>query len=338
MATSEASTTRSFTDAELSSFGIQPADEYIHPWSPDHTWWNESWFWDWFSPDGSSAGHLRLGVHPNQDRVWLWYLHYDGENWIILEETRLPMSDWDLEALRYDQWGLSFSWEVAQPLRGGRLKLDGYGRVVSGPKAGYQLPVGCDLEISIEGVPHSTGQGDVEGHMDDHYSTARFEQPISVHGTQRVGPDVTPFDGQGERDHSWGPRDWNMEWIFCVVGGADLRMQWAAVDIPGADRIAAGYLLRDGQTVDITDVKESLDLSGPPTNSANGQFTLTTANGETIEGQMTTISGAEIDIAHCFDPPRPAIYRRSLVEITLAGDTRIGWLEFNRFDPARSAG
>ncbi|MDZ7733327.1 MAG: hypothetical protein U5R31_09625 [Acidimicrobiia bacterium] len=85
-----AATADELTDEELARFGITPEDEYPHPYSPDHEWWNESWFWDWFTPDGSLAGHLRLGWHPNQERVWLWLLLYNGSEWLVLEETRLP--------------------------------------------------------------------------------------------------------------------------------------------------------------------------------------------------------------------------------------------------------
>ena len=120
-------------------FGIVPADEGPHPHSPDHEWWNESYFWDWFDARGERAGHCRIGVHPNQDRAWLWFYLYNGAEWVAIEEPRLPMRDFDREKLRYDRWGLRFDYEVTAPLRAGRLCVSGFGRVVSGPRAGMLL-------------------------------------------------------------------------------------------------------------------------------------------------------------------------------------------------------
>src|SRR5262245_17840851 len=81
------------SDEELTKFGIHFADEGPHPFDPAVEWWNESWFWDWFDAEGRVAGHCRIGLHPNQQRAWLWYYHYHDGEWIAVEETRLPITD-----------------------------------------------------------------------------------------------------------------------------------------------------------------------------------------------------------------------------------------------------
>lgn len=332
-----ATTAATLTDAELAEFGITPDDEFPHPHSPDHEWWNESYFWDWFDTQGTRAGHLRAGWHPNQDRFWIWVLLYNGAEWLVLEETRLPLADLALPELRYDRWGLTFSWTPESPLRRGRLEASGFGRIVSGPRAGLMLPFSIDLDIVGEGPPHSTGQGNVEGHQAEQYSASRFEQPVTVEGTTSIGPDVLAVIGQGERDHSWGPRDWNMEWLFCVMGGGERRFQWAAVDIEGLDRIGVGYHRAGGTTSNVVGVEEELVFDDDPTRTVSGRFSLAVEDGSTVAGTLETISGVEIDIAHCMVPPRPVTYRRALVRVSLDdGTTGIGWLEFNRFDPSRS--
>ncbi len=325
--------TGTFSDEELAAFGVRLEDEHPHPFSPAHEWWNESWFWDWFRLDGSAAGHLRVAFHPNQDRAWLWLFLFDGANWVAIEETRLPLSDWEQPELRYDRFGLRFSWVVHSPLRSGRLRCEGYGRVVSGPDAGLVLPVAVDLDITADGIPHSTGQTDVEGHEDSVYSTSRFEQPIRVSGSCRIGAEVLELEGQGERDHSWGPRDWNLEWIFMVMGGEEIRLQWAAVDIEGLDRIGVGYLQRLDGAHDVVAVDESLELRPSVADTVAGRFEVSMDDGSAITGTVETVSATEIDISHCFVPPRPTTYRRALVRVTVEGRTSLGWLEFNRFDP-----
>jgi len=91
-----------FSPAELTQFGLRLEDEGPHSFDPAVEWWNESWFWDWFDATGSRAGHCRIGVHPNQHRAWLWFYLLQGDEWISIEEPRLPLADWDLSRLAYD--------------------------------------------------------------------------------------------------------------------------------------------------------------------------------------------------------------------------------------------
>jgi hypothetical protein len=317
---------------ELTKFGIRPADEGAHRWSPDHHWWNESWFLDWFDGAGGRAGHVRIGLHPNQDRAWLWFVAFEHGEWAVLEETRLPLADLDIGGLAYDRWGLSFSWERSDPLRHGRVRVSGYGRVATGPRSGLVLPVSADLEYDTVGSAHSTGPSDVPGHSAVGYSACRFEQAVGVHGRFGIG-EPTRFEGRGERDHSWGPRDWNMEWTFCVVGGDDFRMQWAVVDLPDLGRFATGYLHTD-TTVTITDVEHELEFAdGDLARAVAGPFTVTADDGTVLSGRIDPVTSIEIDLAHTFDPPRPTGYRRTLVRYTPegGGPTPLGWLESNRF-------
>lgn len=317
---------------ELTKFGVQPADEGAHPVSPDHHWWNESWFLDWFDATGERAGHVRIGLHPNQGRAWIWCLAYEHGEWLVLEEPRLALARWDVERLAYDGWGLSCVWDRDVPLRHGRLRVRGFGRVVTGPRSGQVQPVTVDVQYDVAGAAHSTGPSDVPGHSAGGYSACRFEQAVTVHGTFGIGTG-TPFEGRGERDHSWGPRDWNMEWSFCVVGGDDFRMQWAAVDLPGIGKLGTGYLHTD-TTRTITDVQHELEFRDEDlTRAVAGPFRVTAEDGTVVSGRLDPVTSVEIDITHTFDPPRPTVYRRTLVRYTpeAGGPAALGWLESNRF-------
>jgi hypothetical protein len=305
---------------ELTKFGIGPQDEGPHPVSPDHEWWNESWFLDFFDAEGTRAGHVRIGLHPNQDRCFFWALLYEDGEWLVLEEPRLPLGDVGQDALAYDKWGLRFRWDRTDPLRAGRLEVSGFGRVVSGPRAGLVLPFSIALDYETAGAAHSSGPADVPGHSAEGYTSNRFEQAISVRGEVGIGA-PRPFVGRGERDHSWGPRAWDMEWLFTVIGGDDFRLQWALVTI-------------EGTTESVTAVDADIhfgddDLTAP----VEGRFAVTTADGSTLSGVVETIAGMEIDITHTFSPPRATVYRRTLVRFT-PDDGRapaMGWIESNRF-------
>ena len=321
------------TLAELTRFGITPEDEHPHPFSSDYEWWNESVFYDWYDRSGTNAGHCRIGWHPNQHRLWMWLFLYNGSEWVAIEQPRLPLTSLQLPRIAYDDgWGLRFSYDVHAPLRSGRFAAAGFGRVLSGPRVGMILPVAVELDVEAVGAAHSLGQHALAGHSDESYSTSRFEQPIRAHGRYTIGGDTRALDVRGERDHSWGPRWWNMEWTFMAVNGDDYRLQCATVTVPGASQISTGYLHR-GATVNVTDVRFELGFhDDTPTRPVSGRFAVGAPDGDQLAGRIESISGAEIDITHTFVPPRRPIYRRALIRVTPdGGSPAIGWLESNRF-------
>ena len=319
--------------AELTRFGITPDDEHPHPFSPEYEWWNESVFYDWYDRTGANAGHCRIGWHPNQRRLWVWLFLYNGAEWVAIEEPRLPFASLKLPHIAYDDgWGLRFSYTVHEPLRAGRFEAAGFGRVLSGPRCGMILPVAVELDVETVGPAHSLGQHTLAGHSDATYSTSRFEQPIRARGRYTIGSETRSLDARGERDHSWGPRWWNIEWTFLVANAADYRLQCAAVRIPNASEIQTGYLDRAGMR-SITAVNFDLTyFDETPTRPVAGRFAVTAEDGGSVAGSIESLSGAEIDITHTFVPPRRSVYRRALIRVTPDGGApALGWLESNRF-------
>lgn len=318
---------------ELTRFGITPADEAPHPYSPEYEWWNESVFYDWTDADGANAGHCRIGWHPNQGRLWMWLYLWNGAEWVVIEEPRLPFAALRLPAIAYaDGWGLAFSYTVHEPLRRGHLAARGFGRVLCGPRAGMILPVAVALDVETAGAAHSLGQQTLAGHSAAGYSTSRFEQPIVARGSYTIAGETRALEVRGERDHSWGPRWWNIEWSFLVAHADAFRLQVARVRVGGDSEIATGYLHR-GDTQAAAEV--ALDLTfddGDVWRPVSGRFAVTGDGGARLAGGITSLTAAEIDITHTFVPPRRSIYRRALVRLTPDDAApAVGWLESNRF-------
>jgi hypothetical protein len=159
-----------------------------------------------------------------------------------------------------------------------------------------------------------------------------MEQPIAVSGMLSAAGVETRFEGRGERDHSWGPRHWNLEWTFVVLNGPGLRMQCAEARIPNIDPIHGGYLSRD-ETVSITKARFDFayhdeDVARP----VDGTLRIVAEDGTQLAFEIEAIAAAEIDITHTFVPPQRSVYRRALVRARReGGPPLIGWTEFNRF-------
>jgi len=316
----------------LGAFGIRPADEGLHPVDPDIATWNESIFYDWFDAEGCVAGHVRVGRLPNQDRCWFWlFLYQDGE-WLAVEEPRLPLAAMSGDGFAYDGFGLRFVREVIDPLRTSRFRASGFGRIVQGSRAGTIVPFSFELEARSIGPAHSVGDRDIDGHTSAEFESTRFEQPIRAICTQRIGDVERSIDGRGERDHSWGPRYWNMEWFFLVVSGEVRRFQGVHVRFDEDSSLSVGYL-SESTTCHLEDVRFDLRYDDSLANPWSGRVTVRAEDGREISGRLEAVATAEIDASHVFLPPQPSVYRRGLIRFHPddGGAPALGWLEINRF-------
>ncbi len=317
------------TDEELTRFGLLPRDDSFHPYDPADRSWNESWFWDWYDDAGTVAGHCRIGCLPNQNRLWFWlYLFHDGE-WLAIEQPFLDFGLLRRPEIAFDQPGLSFGYRIDDPLRAGHLRTRGQARVISGPRAGRVVPTAVDLGVLSVGPPHSTGQGNQEGHSSDTYDARRMEQPIDLTGTISIDGDELAFTGRGERDHSWGPRYWMIEWSFLVLNSAERRLQCVEVRFPGDGALEVGYLQTD-HTAELTEVALTVERQPGLADAARGTCRVVAENGSTFGCTFVAISTHEMDLSHVLEPQPPvSTYRRSLIRATPddGGPDLLGWLE-----------
>ena len=76
--------------------------------------------------------------------------------------------------------------------------------------------------------------------------TTRYEVSCNVHGEVLVGDETIEFDGIGQRDHSWGVRDWwNLGWVWTAGGLEDgTRFHTARIRVPGMEAFAPGTCCR----------------------------------------------------------------------------------------------
>jgi hypothetical protein len=212
--------------------GMTAADERHHPVG-EGDWWNESWYFDFATRDGRLGGYVRLGLYPNQNQCWYWAcLVGEGRPLVIVVDhgvapPRPP-------ALEIRAEGLWADHTVEVPFDHMTLGCEAFALAVDDPAAVYEgeaargdrVPFGLDLEWDTDGAAYAYPPG-----------TTRYEVPCHVHGEVLVGDVRIPIDDAlGQRDHSWGPRDWwTLGWTW-TSGGLDdgTRFHGTAVRL-GAD-------------------------------------------------------------------------------------------------------
>jgi hypothetical protein len=196
--------------------------EFFHA-PGDGEFWSESHYLDVIGD--AAAPHARIGFYPNRDAANVFAYLLDGTD-ADATVYRLREDEVDLDhvhGLTVDAPDLSFEmvplevgrdWQVS--FGGTAARCEGAGEVV----AGEGEPVDIDVELTTRARHEPflySGGADWPGGEDED----RYEVATEVEGEARVGVGSgdaeRTFDlsGPGERDHSWGRRDWtDGEWLW----------------------------------------------------------------------------------------------------------------------------
>jgi len=212
------------------------SDEGRHAAGPEELW-NESWYFDCVSADGQSGVYARLGLYPNLGVSWVTaFVVGPGRPTAAVIDFAAPLPAGDELTVSRD--GLLAEHVCESALERFRVSLDALGEshpdaaALLRGEAGEPVRVSFDLTWETHGEPYA-------------YRVAtRYEIPCLVHGSIRVGEESIEMRGVGQRDHSWGTRDWwAAEWMWCA-GHLDDGTRFHGVEfrLPGTPPIGAGYL------------------------------------------------------------------------------------------------
>jgi hypothetical protein len=295
-----------------------PGDEERHPAGPEQLW-NESWYFDAISEDGRTGLYTRIGLYPNLGVCWFTAFICGPERpTVAIVDLGAPLPAGAL--LDIDKLGLRAEHVCESPLERFRVRVDAEGESHADPASllrcerGQRVSAGFELVWETLGAPYA-------------YRVAtRYEIPCRVNGTVRIGGETIEMNGVGQRDHSWGPRDWwSAEWVWCAGHLRDgTRFHGVEFRIPGAPPIGLGYLQ-------------------PP---AGGIVELDSVRAFERVGADGLITSAEVelgDLALMFEPAafgplaleapdgRVTQFPRAMCRVK-AGDGRTGvaWAEWNR--------
>ncbi|MFM7068147.1 MAG: hypothetical protein ACKOYM_01685 [Actinomycetes bacterium] len=199
-----------------------PKDEYRHTAEPSVPLWNESYYFDFFAPDLSVGGYVRLGLVPGEGVAWYWACLVGPNRPLVVvtdHTVPLPSSAGSLE-VRSD--GLWADHAVETPLDHFSINLEAFALALDDPVQMYgsprgdRVPFGFELDFVTDRAAYLWPP-----------VTPRYEVPCSVEGVVLVGDERIEFSGWGQRDHSWGaPRDWwATSWCW-TAGRLDDGTRW----------------------------------------------------------------------------------------------------------------
>lgn len=233
------------------------SDEHRHDPGREELW-NESWYFDVVSDDRTTGAYLRLGLYPNLGVSWITAM--------VCGPDRPTVAVIDVAAPLPGTDGLSVTSGERRVELTCLAELERYGVRLSATGAAHDDPAA--LLRGEDGVPEPVEFDLVWETLGDPYAyrmTTRYEIPCRVTGTIRVGSVELPIAGVGQRDHSWGVRDWwSADWMWSAGHlGDGTRFHAVVFRLPDRPPLGVSYLQPpEGGVSEIDQVSASEDV-GP---------------------------------------------------------------------------
>ena len=293
-------------------------DEDSHP-PGDEPLWSESWYFDFADLRKDVGGWIRLGLIPNQGHAWInALLCGPGMPTVAVLDFEVALPDDHTRVRTHDA---EVRMEVVEPLRTFRVTVRAQGQAYDDPaallrgEAGRPVAVDFDLTWSTDGVPYQ------------YRVSPRYEIPCRVTGSVTAdGRTIELAQVQGQRDHSWAPRDWwAMDWVWSALHLDDgTHLHGVDIHIPGMPPLAVGYLQQPGQPL--------LELEQIATNAtfAPDGLPLTAQLGFDDLAVDITLRGHAPVLLSSPDGRLSRFSRAWGTVETPDGRTGVGWIEWNQ--------
>ena len=270
---------------------LVPEDDYTHPLGQESNF-NESMYFNFFDPEQSIGGFVRLGNRANEGRAEMTVCLYLPDGRVLFSFQRAQIDNNDA----FDAGGLRF--EVIEPTD--ELRTTYTGKVVdlrdpkqmADPAAAFKnnprREVSLDLTHKAAGPLYGSSRDKQQEQLEaeNQFAKAHYEQHMAVEGSLTIDGEKLQISGFGLRDHSWGPRHWqaieSYDWLTMNFG-PDFGAMVSIVRRDAENEKRGGVLIRNGELKLITKAEIEPDFE------ENGLFhrglsvSVETHDGETLE-------------------------------------------------------
>lgn len=297
----------------------EPGDEGRHEPGPEPLW-NESWYFDVVSGDGSLGVYHRMGRLPNQDTCLLTTVVCGpGRPAVLLLDPGAPLPAAGDDTQTIDTASAHAEQHCEEALRRFRVKVSGTAEAHADESAPLRGEAGEPVEIEVDLV------WETDGEPYQWRQSTRYEIPCRVSGSVRVGDERIEISGPGQRDHSWGARDWwAVDWMWSGLHLED-GTHTHAVGVPQMPGYGVGYVQRGGELAEITAVTATEEVAP---NGLIERATIESGPGELkLDVEPLAFGALRLDAPD----GRVSMFPRAMCRVTAAdGRSGTGWVEWNR--------
>ncbi|OBH50240.1 phosphotransferase [Mycobacterium sp. E2479] len=282
--------------------------------------WSESWYADFVDAAQGLGGWFRLGRVANEQIAWVHVVLCGPDMPTVAVDAQVPLPS-DPWALRTDEVELAHSAQA--PLQSYRVDVRARGQAYPDPSALLRGEPGTPAELAVnlvwttDGTPYKYGV------------TTRYEIPCTVTGGVIIDDHSYRLESvAGQRDHSWGVRDWwGMDWMWSALHLDDgTHLHAVNIRIPGSPAFSIGYAQDgDGKVTELqtVDSRESFSGNGLPLDAT---LVLQPAD---ITAEVEVRGQAPVRLVAT--DGRVSQFPRVWAAVSTAdGRSGVGWLEWNR--------
>ena len=285
--------------------------------------WNESFYFNAYDKEQDLCLFMRIGHKPNrQEKMMFCYImHPDGTFMGLRGEEPLVVRDLRVKGLSY---------EMEEPEQRWKLLFDGQMQHIAkdGP-----LMAEVFFDLTFDGLHELFNYrrcvtDEFKERISQVAASEHLEQFGSIRGTVAINGKTYEIDALGERDHSWGVRDWNAPkmWVW-LTGEFSPQVAFNVTKLYVEQGIVdAGFFHEDGKTapLDMVDIDISYDESGTPVS-----FTLGLVDTDGATRPVTARIMRHVALPFTSpDGRQKSIMYETLAEYTYKGEKGYGIAEF----------
>lgn len=283
---------------------LSSSDERIHP-AGEGALWNDSMYFNCYDPTAEIGIVTRIGILPNQGQAnALFFAVKNGDlAGLHVRSEDHSAGDWDdlsVAGVRY---------RVVEPFARCRIMSDAPG-----------------LNAEIEVIPFTppVAYHGAHGNVTDAYgvATGHYEQSCRIEGWIELNGDKHQVEGFGQRDHSWGIRDWaGVDWWYWVspIFGEDFSLNVFKAR-GGGTTSEGGMLWLDGRVSRVVSADVELDID------SDGRQQRARLSGKDTDGRAFEVQGDRVALVTL--PVGQAVVDEAFFRFVMENRTGYGVFEY----------
>jgi hypothetical protein len=293
--------------------------DIIHP-SGGNIEWNESFYFSFYDKKNDVCAFMRIGLKQNKclKNMFCFFMMPDGSHIGLKDDDRYENDSLIAKNLRFNKitpekkWNLTFDGKLINFANGKPVD-------VSFDFDFESLNNVFDYRDCVSGIKEKISQSVASEHL---------EQFGKVIGKLKVGDEKYSINGLGERDHSWGVRDWNAPkmwiWLTCQFN-EKLALNVTKLTVSEGE-VDAGFIHMDGKNIPL--MKATIDTEYASDGSPV-KFTmdLQDKNGEVHRVNARIIKNVKLPFTSG-DGKKQSIMHETLSEYEMDGNIGYGIAEY----------
>ena len=284
--------------------------------------WNESFYFNVYDKGNDVCMFMRIGLKPNMDErsVFCFIMMPDGSLVGIKDTERLGDPSLNAKALRFEIVEAEKRWKISFKGHLGKMGANG------------PIPISVNFSLTFDARNaifdyRECVSGESE-RIAQKVASEHLEQFGKVSGTLLVGSERFEISGTGERDHSWGVRDWNAPrmWIWLTAQFSEVLAFNLTKLFVDEGEVTAGFVHEGGRNIPIVGAQVStvLENDGSPRSL---ELLMTDKNGIEYRASATVLKVARMPFPGR-DGKKMSVMHETLAEYQFKGRTGYGIAEY----------